>query len=58
MCFLTEKQVHTVVVIGTGFPKFIEKLREQFHKREVVVSAVNFFIFILQVNNTSIELPP
>ncbi|KAJ7381269.1 hypothetical protein OS493_001387 [Desmophyllum pertusum] len=35
---LREKQVHTVVVIGTGFPKFIEKLREQFHKREVVVA--------------------
>lgn len=35
---LREQQVHVVAVVGTHCPKFVEKLHEQFDKREVKVT--------------------
>jgi len=44
---LKEKQVHVVAVVGTCCPKFVEKLHEQFNKRELKVSLTCSFFFML-----------
>lgn len=42
----TEQQVHVVAVVGTHCPKFVEKLHEQFDKREVKVRLNSSFCFV------------
>ena len=45
----TEKQVHVVAVVGTHCPKFVEKLHEQFDKRELKVRLNVSFCFVSEL---------
>ena len=45
----TEKQVHVVAVVGTCCPNFVEKLHEQFDKRELKVSLNFSFSYISEL---------
>ena len=45
----TEKQVHVVAVVGTHCPKFVEKLHEQFDKRELTVRLNVSFCFVSEL---------
>ena len=40
----TEKQEHLVAVVGTHCPEFVEKLHEQFDKRELKVRLNSSFL--------------
>jgi len=53
---LKEKQVHVVAVVGTCCPKFVEKLHEQFNKRELKVSLnCSFFFYVSKLKPLTIQ---